>query len=208
MEWLPRILDALKLPIRYLWTIAIATGVVLILPDFWAAKLHIADMRSQFGTGIGVAFIASASIGLVDTIVRVSEFFKRNRQKALAGIERLSYLSKLDAHEKAVIRDFFLHGKNTIKLPIDHPSVVNLLSHRILKQACRYGERSLAGMLFPVTLSKDVADLISDEMIAWPNDPESPEGREFLIENRPEFTPEIEHHDEVFHTSWNRGRIW
>jgi hypothetical protein len=74
----------------------------------------------------------------------------------------------------------------------------------ILCQVGSIGERWLAGLLFSVKFSDHVDQHLTPAMIDFPREPLSHTDIEFLRQSRLDFLPEIEHHNELFHTTWNR----
>ncbi len=70
----------------------------------------------------------------------------------------------------------------------------------ILVLAGKYGERSTAGMLFLVKIADGIQ--VSIDMIDLPAGEPTPEEKDFIISNRPDFLPEIEAHNDLFHKSW------
>jgi len=127
--------------------------------------------------------------------------YKKYREKVIEN------LSSLDPYEKAVLREFFIQAKNTLRLPYDHPIISGLIKKGLLKIVGNIAENSLAGMLIPIEINKEFKELITSENIDLPiieNDRLTQEQEEFLINNRPDFLPEIEHHERLFHRGWWR----
>ena len=118
------------------------------------------------------------------------------------------HIEKLDPSECAVLREFFIHGQNTIKLPFDHPVVAGMISRGILHQVGIIGEYSIAGMLFSFRISDAANEYITPEVLGFKrfimkNDngkwSVTDDGKRWIVENRPQFVDEIEQAERVFH---------
>ena len=108
-------------------------------------------------------------------------------------IERriLENLHNLDNAECAVLREFFLQGRNVIRMPIDSPDVVGLRRKGIVVIAGREGEQWHAGLMFPVAISEPALAVLQPNMIGLPDpklsDAERDRAVQKLIEARPFF---------------------
>lgn len=98
----------------------------------------------------------------------------------------------LDHAEKSVLREFYIQGQNTIKLPMDHPVVAGLLSSGVLSIVSQHGKHSLAGMLVSMKIPDRLREIITLEMLDLPVGEPSEQDIEFLKENRPPFTRSIQ----------------
>lgn len=207
MEWLSKALEFLKLPLKYIWAIVIAAGLLLFLPESALQRIHAQKFMQDFGAYIGLAFLVFGIlliIQLVSTLyLKISRWMARNKRLSNSLMELL----RLDPSEKAILREFFIQNQNTLQLPIDQATVSGLITKGILTSAGSMGERSLAGVLFPVKMAEHIREHLKLELIDWPPEPLSEENIAFLRNNRPGFLAEIEHHNEVFHTTWSRRRL-
>lgn len=207
MEWITKIFEALKLPLKYIWLFSIISAFLLFSSKDLLKYFSLLDFRDDFRFYISLTFIVSTSLLIIEgvsfSIKKIRKIFgyKKYREKVIEN------LSSLDPYEKAVLREFFIQAKNTLKLPYDHPIISNLIKKGLLKIVGNIAENSLAGMLIPMEINKEFKDLITSENIDLPiieNDRLTKEQEEFLINNRPDFLPEIEHHERLFHRGWWR----
>jgi len=118
---------------------------------------------------------------------------KENKQiaekvdKADKAEEKVKYikeeLGKLDHEEKANLREFFrIHGKRTIKMPIDDPTVSGLLYRNILYRTSRNGKVvPSAGFMFNCSINPEFEKYINNEVLGLPMSDEE------LMANRPEW---------------------
>jgi len=205
MEFLSKIIEFLKLPKRYVWVVALVSGLLLFLPEGFLARIHVEKFAHDFGSYIGLTFLVSTLILAVELVLlawrslRGRKTHRERKERALAG------LGRLDAQERAVLREFWIQGKNTIQLPVDQPTVVGLLDKGILETVGRLGERSTAGLLFPAKLSEAVDAHLTTSLVGLPLGEPTEEEKVAILQSRPDFVGEIEEHNDVFHSSW-RGR--
>lgn len=207
MEWITKIFEALKLPLKYIWLFSIISAFLLFSSIDLLKYFSLLDFRDDFRFYISLIFIVSTSLLIIEGVtfsikkIRKKSGYKKYREKVIEN------LYSLDPYEKAVLREFFIQAKNTLRLPYDHPIISGLIKKGLLKIVGNIAENSLAGMLIPIEINKEFKDLITSENIDLPiieNDRLTKEQEEFLINNRPDFLPEIEHHERLFHRGWWR----
>lgn len=191
MEWVAKLFEAAKLPTKFIVAIFLATTIPLLLPNKLVSALRFSEIIDSYGNYMGVASVLSGSILVIGFAVWVTQklrqiYLRRNFEKL--SIERLK---DLDHAEKSVLREFYIQGQNTIKLPMDHPVVAGLLSSGILRIVGRHGQHSLAGMLMSMKIPDRLRKVITCEMLELPMGEPSEHDIEFLLENRPAFTRSI-----------------
>jgi hypothetical protein len=208
VEWLGKVIEALKLPLRYVWAIAIAAAILLFSPPLVLKRLRVEKFIQDFGAYIGIVFLVAAILTAIQLTLLAWKALNGRRRKKRYLEESLHALAHLDPKEKAVMREFYLQNQNTIQLPFDQATVAGLVAKGILYPVGMTGERSLAGTLRPTRIAEHVQKHLTHEMIELPRrEPLSNEDIRFLRENRPKFLAEIEQHNELFHTSWPRMKI-
>jgi len=123
MEWIGKIIEAIKVPAKFIFASFLASLVFIVLPEGLLKQLYLADFAKQYGQYVGVMCVISSSLLLVSVAVRIWSFVlaKKAEQKLRERI--MERLNKLDKAEKSVIREFFIQGRDTIELPMDHPVV-------------------------------------------------------------------------------------
>lgn len=205
MDWLGKAIEVLKLPLKYIWAVAITTGLLLFIPQAWLDRIHLTEFSDDHSTYIGAAFLVSTVLVLIHFTGQIwgwtaKKFYFRKMRRM-----RSDALNRLDPSEKAVLREFFIQAQSTLHLPIDHPTIAGLLAKGLLERVSSVGENSLAGMLFSVTIADDVKSQLTDDMIHLPKSHPTDSDIKFLQENRPDFMPEIERHRQLFHRSGRLG---
>jgi Super-infection exclusion protein B len=155
-EWLSKAIEALKLPLRYVWAIVIASGLLLFLPQNTLKRLHAEKFVQDFGSYIGLAFLVFGTVLVIQLVSalysKIRAWMARNKRLSNA----LEELFHLDPSEKSVLREFFIQNQNTLQLPVDQATVSGLITKGVLTVAGSTGERSLAGLLFPVRIADHI----------------------------------------------------
>lgn len=201
-----KLADLIKLPVKYAWALAIASGLVLFLPEAALKTLNVYQLKQNYGVYIGLGFLLFFVLAIVHTASAAYSHFKRRRRFHAFNKERYESLQRLDQREKSVLREFFVQNQNTLRLPVDDPTVAGLMSRGILVRVGKHGEGSLAGILFPLKIADDVADQLLWNMIDLSREPSDTE-IDWVLNNRPDFIPEIQRHMNLFHRSGFRRRL-
>jgi hypothetical protein len=194
MDWLGRLFDITKLPSKFFaWVVAL-TAAYLFLPTKVLSALQLDKLPNEYKAYAGVAFTAAFvfltinfSLWLFD---RGKSWLSAHRYKARV----LRAMPELDYSEKAIIREFFIQGRHVIELPMDHPTVAGLVQKGFLALAGKYGHMSLAGSVFPYSLTSVARESLTHEYIDLPEKPSEAEYSQ-LRNFRPNFLAEIERHD-------------
>ncbi|WP_280545990.1 super-infection exclusion protein B [Halomonas sp. 11-S5] len=200
MEFIAKFLDAAKLPTKFIVAIFFASTIPLLLPSELVAALRLSGILDSYGSYMGVTSVLSGSVMVIEFTIWVSKKIKKAHLRRRLSRLSKSRLRSLDHAEKAVLREFYIQGQNTIKLPMDQPVVAGLLSSGILSIVSQHGKCSLAGMLVSMKIPDRLSEEITLEMLDLPTGEPSEEDIEFLKENRPPFTRSIQR--EEAHLQW------
>ena len=205
-EWISKIAEFIRLPLKYMWAVVLVTAFLLFAPESWLRRVSVDSFRAAHQQTVGIIFLASLALVLVSAFESshgvIGKRLRRRRliKKAVAEIE------ELDPKEKAVLREFTIQGQDTLQMPVDQTTVAGLIDKGILVSVGTMGERSKAGLLFPVTIRREIKTLLTIEHIEWPENPTGAD-IERLKEERPEFIHTVEEHNETFHTAFMRRKI-
>lgn len=199
MEILSRIIDIIKLPLKYIFWIALVSGVLLFLPETWLIALYVKRFSEQYGLFIGFVFLASISLTVINITCWVFNSLRNASTIKKFETQILDDIRDLSSHEKAVLREFFLKDRQTLRLPIDEPTVAGLIKRGILQSIGELAERSLAGMLMPVRITSIARNNLTSEMIDWPTEEPTKEQVQDLFQKRPDFARTLAHHERLFH---------
>lgn len=201
MEWLAKIGELAKLPVKFVAVVALVTGIVLFLPKNVSQVLYVSRLREDFGVYIAIAFLISSATLIIEAAVRIFNHIRRqveNRQWKAATRKRLE---SLDSAEQSVVREFYFDGQSTIKLPIDNPTVARLVRDGILFQIGMLGQQSTVGLLFSLALSETAKNFLTAKELGLSqyiigsdgdNWMVNDEGIQWIRESRPAFMQKVE----------------
>ena len=127
MEWLSKIVDIIKIPIKYFWIIFLISLFLLFFPDSWLDYFKLLELRNSYHLYISLAFIVTLSLLSVESTLFIYRKLKTRFSLKTYKKNLLNNLTKLDPQEKSVIREFFLQNQNTLRLPYDEPIVSGLI---------------------------------------------------------------------------------
>jgi|GEM_PF-1187881 len=205
-EWIGKVVEALKLPLKYMWAVVLVTGFLLFVPESKLKTFGVDSFAVAYRQTVGIVFLSSAAVVIVSAVQFSHGFIGSRLQKRQLIKRAIRNLESLDAKEKAILREFFIQGQDTIQLPVDQANVAGLIKKGGLVVIGSMGEQSLAGVLFPVTIQTEVKKVLDFRHIDLPEKPDDAQ-IEWLRSERPAFMFEIDRHNETFHTSWERRPI-
>lgn len=190
MDFFKSFFDFSKLPTKFFIVISVTSGIFLFSNDEIIKKLRL-NKFEHFAEYIGLVFLFSTILVIVNFIIwcfkKVDYKIKYNKLKK----EYQENVKKLDHKEKAVLREFFLRGQNSISMPIDDEIVARLLHKNILilNSSLNGNMISTIGMEFPVSMSNYIDKIITNEDVNFiPNPTE--EEKQKIINSRPNWTNE------------------
>lgn len=207
MEWISKILGN-AVSSRIIFVACVVSGSMLFMPSNWVAKLRLDAFFTDYGKFIGITFLASLGLLIINTGGWILNKFIQWRKKAKEEAERqgreveqqaavIQSLQNLDDSEKAIMREFGIQRKNTIQLPIDHHVVAGLLKKRLITIVGTNGKASLAGVLCPVNISSYAEPYITEELLGFPKVNGKPTEEQIyeVMSKRPRFIDTIERHN-------------
>lgn len=129
------IFKVLKTP-YILITLALASGLILFLPDKIINKMYMLDFRSKFGFVLGLIFWFSITLIIVIVSVKKYEKYKKKllNKKLQKGIEKFLVNMKNKA-EIEVITEMLKEDDYTLELPINSGAVIKLQHYYIITPA-------------------------------------------------------------------------
>lgn len=198
MEWISKLIEAAKLPTRFILCIFLVSAALLCLPQSLIVSLHLKEFIEKYALYVGITVLTSGALLIVELFIYSWKAARKKiglRKIRKSAIERVQ---NLDPAEKGVLREFYLQGQNTIKLPMDHPVVAGLLSCGILNLVGRQGRMSMAGMLFSMKISDFVRGQLTYDLLELPTNEPTQREMEFLRDNRPSFMSSIQREESLF----------
>ena len=129
------IVDALKLPSYILGALAIASGLLLFLPDNIIRALYMMGFREKYGFTIGIVFVVSLSILLVLLAKQIYKAVtsKGEDQKLIA--RQVKYLSQLSDNKASLITEFLRQPTRTLLLPLNNGVIIEFQHFFIISPA-------------------------------------------------------------------------
>ena len=117
-------------------TFALASGLILFLPDDIINKLYMLDFRNKFGFVLGLIFWFSITLLIVMLGVKVYKRYenKRLNKKVQEGMKRF-LLNMKNKAEIEVITQMLKEDDYTLELPINSGVVIKLQHYYIITPA-------------------------------------------------------------------------
>lgn len=145
--------DFFKLPTKIMFALALASGIVLFLPDNIVAKMYMVDFRNKYGFAIGLLFLISFSILVVTLIIGIYKYFSHKRSMKKFKATAKERLQKLDNYQKAIVYGLYMEDNHTSELPF-HDGAVKWLKQNIIitETASQYAVSDLNNAVFPYML--------------------------------------------------------
>ena len=113
--------ELLKLPIKVIVALCIASSIIILIPDNFADKLYITSFSNDYGFILGIVFVVTLSISLcyfafyIIPIVWKKFFYKKENEKVKKGKQK--FLKNLNEYELEIIKELIKQPDNTLLLP-------------------------------------------------------------------------------------------
>lgn len=130
-------LDFVKLPTYILGALAVASGILLFLPDNVIQMLYMTEFREKYGFVIGIVFITSASI-LVVLLIKLA-YSGISKKYSLWKLKetQTKFLKKLDGEKAGLVISFIQQPTHTMVLPMQDGLVIELQHYDVISPAGR-----------------------------------------------------------------------
>ena len=152
--------DFFKLPTKIMFAIALASGLILFLPDSIVTKMYMVDFRNKYGFAIGLLFLISFSILIVTVLVSVYKYFmKKFRATAKPRLQGLN------DYQKAIVYSLYMEDNHTGELPL-HDGAVKLLKQNIIitETTNQYAVSDLNNAVFPTPFCPKTKNFLGSKM--------------------------------------------
>jgi hypothetical protein len=185
MEYLKSIFDLTKLPSKFFVLFSVISGFILFGENELLEKIKLLKLKENFGIYVGLVFLLSTGIVLINIIIWLFSEIKGQINKFKFKKHCIEIINNLDIQEKSILREFFLIRQTSIDMPIDDAVISGLLDKGILKINKQFGGSFImTGMTAPVSINKIIEKYITFDKIDLPT-VKSKENEEFLKNNRP-----------------------
>lgn len=197
MEIFEKIIAILKLPFRFIFTIAFILGLVLFLPESIITQLQLAEFKTEYGKFIGIVFLISAGYLAVSLIIYfwnkirikiVTKNFKKNI------VEVLNSLTLPDIY---LLREFILQGKDVIEVPYESTEFTSLYNKSILVLASNNVRSFIFGKFVSVTINPVVKKYITFDVLRLPKGQPTEQEFEEIKKHRPDYLSSLNYVDSL-----------
>ena len=152
------LMDFFKLPIKIIGALAIASGIILFLPNEVIDKMYMMSFREKYGFSIGILFIVTTSILLVSFIILVHKHFSKKYYKKKFEDSAPKRLKELSQYQKVIIYDLYKNNSYTDELPIGDGAVRTLEHGCFIVKTVSQHLTDMDNPMFPFMLQPWVVD--------------------------------------------------
>ena len=200
-KFLEKLFDINKIPTKLIIVIWLSSALILFVPQQFLTKLNLDGFLHDYGKFLGISFIVSSGFTLIALWTYISRLVGRRRSSKRVKESIIKDINYLEFHEKALLREFFINGKQTLQLPFDNDTVVGLVNKHIIYQASSTGFTYLHGAYFPYTISDIANKHLTSEILELPENP-TEEDKRRILDNRPNWAKERSRIDDLFNSRW------
>ena len=140
------LIDFIKLPINILSALMIASGILLFAPENIIFNLYMTEFKVKYGFALGMVFIVSSSIVMVDVLKRPYRALVRWYELKKLKEEQRNVLLKFDGAKIELINKFIQQSTHTLMLPMQDGLVIELQHYGVISPA---GQTHMVSMLNP-----------------------------------------------------------
>ncbi|WP_144481386.1 superinfection exclusion B family protein [Cytobacillus oceanisediminis] len=156
--------EILTLPTTIMAALSLASGILLFSPTSLLDQMFMLDFRDKYGFIIGLVFIVSVCILIVNLIYQTVKSMSNVKAKRNFYANAEKRLQKLNDYQKAIIYALYQEDNRTLPLPLHDGSVLELeQNYMIGKATSQYMVSDLNNALFPYLLQPWVSDELSNK---------------------------------------------
>lgn len=156
--------EILTLPNNIMAALTLATGILLFSPNLFLGKLFMLSFREKNGFMIGIVFIVSLSILVINLIYRTTKAVQsKNAQKKFYA-EAEKRLKSLNNYQKCIIYALYNEHNRTLPLPLHDGAILQLENNYMIgKATTQYMVSNLNNARFPYLLQPWVAEELTNK---------------------------------------------
>lgn len=156
--------EILTLPTTIMAALTLASGILLFSPTALIEQMYMIDFREKYGFIIGIVFIVSISILIVNIIYQTSTAISNAKSKKQFYATAEKRLQKLNSYQKAIIYALYQQDNRTLPLPLHDGAVLELEQDIMVgKATTQYMVSDLNNALFPYLLQPWVVDELNSK---------------------------------------------
>lgn len=158
------IMDFFKLPTKIMAAIALATGMMLFLPDTLISKIYLNEFRNEYGFIIGTTFIVSISILIIGIIISIYNYFYQIHKNKKIKENSEKVIKALDDYKKTIVYLLYNEDNHTHELPLNDGAVVFLENMMVIGKATnQYFVDDITNPMFPYLLQPWVIEKLQND---------------------------------------------
>lgn len=156
--------EILTLPILIYTALSLGSGMILFFPTGILKLLFMLEFRQKYGFIIGLVFVLSVSILIVNLIYKISNYILKIKAEKNFYATAEDRLKKLNNYQKAIIYTLFIQENRTFLLPLHDGAVTELeQKYMIGKATTQYMISDLNNASFPYLLQPWVSDELNNK---------------------------------------------
>jgi hypothetical protein len=196
MDFFKSVFDITKLPTKIFLVLSLISGFFIFANEELIKKFKL-EKFDEFGQYIGAIFLFSSSLVAINFNIWIFNTIATKIRIRKLKKEFSKRLKELDYYERAVLREFYINGKNSLKMPIDDAVVSGLLNKNILvyNQQLK-GSMIGSGLDFVLSINPLAKKYLMLEDINMSYN-ETEENRNFLLSNRPNWVNRMDRYDRI-----------
>jgi len=158
------LIDFFKLPIKIIGALAIASGIILFLPNEIIDKIYMMSFREKYGFSIGIVFIVTTSILLISFLILLHKYFSQKFYKKKFEENAPKRLKTLTPYQKTILYHLYKQDNYTEELPINDGAVL-MMEHYLMiqKTTSQYFVEDMKCPMFPFMLRPWVVNKLNDD---------------------------------------------
>lgn len=158
------IMDFFKLPTKIMVAIALATGMILFLPDSLISKMYMDGFRNEYGFIIGAVFVVSISILTIGVIISIYNYFYEMHKQKRIKENSSKLIASLDDYKKTIVYLLYNEDNHTHELPLNDGAVVFLENMMVIgKTTSQYFVDDITNPMFPYSLQPWVIEKLQND---------------------------------------------
>jgi hypothetical protein len=178
--------DLKKMPAQLFCVVWLCSCACLFIPPGFLQELHLLGFKQACDKYIAITFIAGSCfmvVALVSTLLTSARNKTLHKQREIKIIRAII---RLNDREKAVLREFFIQGRNTLDIPSTDKTLAGLVNNHILQRVSSQGVVYLHGTHFAYSMTAFAAEILSPLAIDLPEEPGTGE-KNWVLNNRPDW---------------------
>lgn len=155
--------EILTLPTSIMAAISLASGILLFSPKIFLEKLFMENFIEENGFIIGIVFIVSVSILIVNLFFSTAKSIKNAKARKNFYAKAGKRLRSLTDYQKAIIYLLYIQDNRTFELPLNDGAVRELEQNKMVgKAATQYMVANLINPGFPYLLQPWVVNELNN----------------------------------------------